>query len=176
MKRSVLAFLLVSGLAATAFAENLIPNGDFKKFDPKNGRPEGWTVSRTNEVVEEGPGATPVLRMTSYYRSKNGTWKGNARVVIPQIPAGKYKFSMKTKGAAGMIYFFIIPPADSGVKKVTRDSRKNKMKALDDGWKYGEYELDFPKDASKVALVLEGFFANQGEYEYLADLKIEPVK
>ena len=32
------------------------------------------------------------------------------------------------------------------------------------------------KDASKVALVLEGFFANQGEYEYLADLKIEPVK
>ena len=75
-----------------------------------------------------------------------------------------------------MIYFFIIPPADSGVKKVTRDVRKNKMKALDDGWKYGEYELDFPKDASKVALVLEGFFANQGEYEYLADLKIEPVK
>ena len=129
-----------------------------------------------NEVVEEGPGVTPVLRMTSYYRSKNGTWKGNARVVIPKIPAGKYKFSMKTKGAAGMIYFFIIPPADSGVKKVTRDSRKNKMKVLGDGWKYGEYELDFPKDASQVALVLEGFFANHGEYEYLADLKIEPVK
>ena len=176
MKRSVLTFLMVSGLAVTASAENLIPNGDFKKFDPKSGRPEGWMVSRTNEVVEEGPGVTPVLRMTSYYRSQNGTWKGNAGVVIPKIPAGKYKFSMKTKGAAGMIYFFIIPPADSGVKKVTRDSRKNKMKALDDGWKYGEYELDFPKDASKVALVLEGFFANHGEYEYLADLKIEPVK
>ena len=53
---------------------------------------------------------------------------------------------------------------------------KKQTKALDDGWKYGEYELDFPKDASKVALVLEGFFSNQGEYEYLAVLKIEPVK
>ena len=176
MKRSVLAFLLVSGLAVTAFAENLIPNGDFKKFDPKKGHPEGWTFSRANEVVEEGPGATPVLRMTASYRSKAGAWKGNASVVIPQIPAGKYKFSMKTKGAAGMIYFFIIPPADSGVKRVTRDSRKNQMKALADGWKYGEYELDFPKDAAKVRLVLEGFFSKQGEYEYLADLKIEPVK
>ena len=53
---------------------------------------------------------------------------------------------------------------------------KKQTKALDDGWKYGEYELDFPKDASKVTLVLEGFFSNQGEYEYLADLKIELVK
>ena len=176
MRQSIFTLLLAASLAMPVFAENLIPNGDFKKFDPLKGTPEVWKFNRWNEVVEEGPGVTPVLRMTSSYRSRNGIWKGNALVVIPKIPAGKYKFSLKTKGAAGMIYFFIVPPENSGVEQITKDCRKISMKPQADGWKYGEYSLAFPKDLTKAILVLEGFFSNQGEYEFLADLMLEPVK
>ena len=176
MKQSVIAVLLAAVLAAPVFAENLVPNGDFKKFDAQKGNPEGWVFSRWNEVVEEGPGVTPVLRMCSNYRSRNTHWKGNALVVIPKIPAGKYKFSLKVKGAASMIYFFLMPPKNSGVKGVVKDCRKITMKPLADGWKYGEYPVSFAKDVTKVSLSLECFFANYGEYEYVADVKLEPVK
>ncbi|MBO4632692.1 MAG: hypothetical protein J5858_12280 [Lentisphaeria bacterium] len=176
MKLTILATCLAAILAVPAFAQNLIPNGDFKKFDPDKGKPENWKFSRWNEVVEEGPGTTPVLRISSYYQNKRGAWKGNASVVIPEIAAGEYKFSLKTKGSANIIYFFLIPPKNSGAKRIIKDCRKIKMKPLEDGWKSGEYTLSFTENATEVILALECFFTNQGEYEYLADLRLEPVK
>lgn len=176
MKQSIITIFLASALAVSAFAENLIPNGDFKKFDPQKGTPESWVSSRWNEVVEEGPGGTPVLRMASHYRSKNGHWKGSAMVVIPRISAGKYKFKLKIKGSANMFYFFLIPEKNSGVKMTVRECRKVSMTPLADGWKYGEYTISFAGNLTGVKLTLEGFFSNPGEYEYLADVQLEPLK
>ena len=68
--------------------QNLVPNGDFKKYDETTGRPADWLFNRYNEVVEEGPDGSPALRMTSYYRSKDGAWKANAMTSIPKIAAG----------------------------------------------------------------------------------------
>ena len=175
MKFSIITILLAAAMAIPAFAQNLIPNGDFKKFDARKGNPENWIKNRWNEVVEEGPGATPVLRLCSYYKGRTGSWKSNAAVVIPEITAGNYKFSLKTKGSANTIYFFLVPPGDSGVKQITRNCRKIKMKPLEDGWKSGEYTISFSQDLSKVRLTLECFFANQGEYEYLAEIRLEPM-
>ena len=176
MKKSLFTLCLTAALAVPALAENLVPNGDFRQFDPQTGKPAGWVFIRCNEVVEEGPGVTPVLRMCSYYRSKTGCWKGHAAVVIPKIPAGKYRFSMKTRGSANQLYLFLTPPKNSGLKNITVNFRKNTMKPLADNWRSGEYTFSFASDLTGVRLTLEGFFAEPGEYEYLADLKIEPVK
>ena len=176
MKKSLFTLCLTAAMAVPALAENLVPNGDFRQFDPQTGKPAGWVFIRCNEVVEEGPGVTPVLRMCSYYRSKTGCWKGHAAVVIPKIPAGKYRFSMKTRGSANQLYLFLTPPKNSGLKNITVNFRKNTMKPLADNWRSGEYTVSFASDLTGVRLTLEGFFAEPGEYEYLADLKIEPVK
>ncbi|MBR4664215.1 MAG: hypothetical protein IKO93_10110, partial [Lentisphaeria bacterium] len=69
-----------------------------------------------------------------------------------------------------------IPPKNSGLKTITVNCRKNSMTPLADNWRSGEYTVSLASDLTGVRLTLEGFFANQGEYEYLADLKIEPVK
>ena len=176
MKKALFTLVLTAALAVPALTENLVPNGDFRQFDPQTGKPAGWVSIRWNEVVEEGPGVTPVLRMCSYYRSKTGGWKGNAAVVIPKMPAGKYRFRLKTRGSANQLYFFLIPPKNSGLKTITVNCRKNSMTPLADHWRSGEYTVFLPSDLTGVRLTLEGFFAEPGEYEYLADLKIEPVK
>ena len=157
-----------------AICQNLVPNGDFKKYDETTGRPADWLFNRYNEVVEEGPDGSLALRMTSYYRSKDGAWKANAMTDIPKISAGTWKFSLKANGRANRIYYFLIPEQKMG-KSVCRDFRKNAMKSLEHGWKTGEYRITFPKDQQNVKLVLECFFLNRDEYEELADIRLEPV-
>ena len=164
---TLVLFLLTS---FPLFSQNLVRNGDFKKYEPLTGRCADWVYIAHNEVVEEGPGVTPVLRVASYYRSSDGSWKGNAIIEIPEIPAGSYRFRLKTRGSANKIYFFL----NSARRKFTicRDCHKNRMKSMGNGWKSGEYKVTFSKNMQKVKLILDFFFLHPGEYEYIADVQL----
>ena len=106
------SLLVCLSLFAGTFAltgANLIPNGEFSKFDKLTGKASFWNCGLYQQVVEEGPGVTPVLRLCAYYRSRNKMWKSNTFVPVKQIAPGTYTFSFNAKGKASMFYFFLTP-------------------------------------------------------------------
>lgn len=177
MKKSVSMLSACLFLCAGSLlgAENLIPNGDFNKFDKKSGKALSWNCGRHAQVVEEGPKATPVLRLCSYYKSGK-FWKSNTSVTIPQIRKGTYKFSVKSKGTASMFYMFLVPGKGEKGQRFIRNFTKLKMKPLSDKWVQGEYVLTIPADMKNAQVILEFFCAKKGEYEFLDDVSFVKIK
>ena len=174
MKKMILFLSMLSVLPALA-AENRIPNGDFDQFDRLTGKAASWHCSIHQQVVEEGPGVTPVLRLCAYYRSGK-MWKSNTLVKLKNIPAGTYVFSFQARGKASQFYFFLNPGKGEKGKRFIRSFPKLKMKILKGDWRKGEYTLTIPEPMKNAVITLEAFFAGKGEYEFIDKVALVKVK
>ena len=174
MKKMILFLSMLSVLPALS-AENLIPNGDFDQFDQKTGKAAFWHCSIQQQVVEEGPGVTPVLRLCAYYRSGK-MWKSNTIVKVKNIPAGTYVFRFNARGKASQFYFFLNPGKGEKGKRFIRSFPKLKMKILSGDWRTGEYTLTVPEPMKNAVITLEAFFAGKGEYEFIDKVALVKVK
>ena len=175
MKKMILFLSMLSVLPALS-AENRIPNGDFDQFDRMTGKAAFWHCSIHQQVVEEGPGVTPVLRLCAYYRSGK-MWKSNTLVKLKNIPAGTYVFSFQARGKASQFYFFLNPgKGEKGKKRFIRSFPKLKMKVQEREWRKGEYTLTIPEPMKNAVITLEAFFAGKGEYEFIDKVALVKIK
>ena len=173
-KIAILSLLACAGMLPL-YGENLIPNGDFKKFDDR-GRAAGWVCTHGGEVVEEGPEDSTVLRLFAR-RKWPDHYTGGTMTVIRNLKPGKYKLSGITKGPAYALYvvFQFQRNNPKGASSKTYFSREQ-LKKRADGWSDFSVEFSVPEFSPEASLILEPQHGQPDQYQEIGKLQLEPLQ